>query len=141
MQASTQTDFKTLGVETVCKIKKKNKKESPSENQEEENSEKKNRLTRTVMRKIYDIVLNSADNMESIIPDLLYLGAQRVEREDFNSTEIGMFLNKLIQLIKENKSNKENVLKFLEGAVMATYVIEKMGEKAYSLLGCDNNAS
>jgi hypothetical protein len=118
------TDYKKKGVEDICQIKK-NLAYSDSD---------KGILSKTLSRKIFNMI-NDTQDLNSIIPDLAYLAA----RNDGlgNETELGSFISKLLNLIKQQ--SRDNVVKYVEGAVMAVYVIEEAQNNdlnPYTYLGC-----
>lgn len=139
MSSITQsTDYKRKGVEDICMIKKESEKEEAKRNTnktfrneteetsdtEEENESSKGKLTKTIIRKIFDIVSNT-DNVKSVVPDLAYLAARNKGLE--SNTELGLFITGLLKMINEG-TKKEDLMKYLEGAVMAVYIIEEAKE-------------
>ncbi|AEE93257.1 CRISPR-associated protein, Csm2 [Acidianus hospitalis W1] len=103
-------DYKRKGVEDICKIKKDF---AYSNNQD-------GKLTKSLIRKIFDMI-NDSQNLSSIIPDLAYLAARNKGLS--NDTELGRFIISLLNLIRQQP--RDNVVKYVEGAVMAVYIIEE----------------
>jgi hypothetical protein len=124
------TDYKKKGVEDICQIKKN----FAYSNSDKDRDSDKGILSKTLIRKIFNMI-NDTQDLNSIIPDLAYLAA----RNDGlgNETELGRFISKLLNLIKQQSRN--NVVKYVEGAVMAVYVIEEAQNNdlnPYTYLGC-----
>ncbi|WP_148690336.1 hypothetical protein [Acidianus manzaensis] len=113
MSSTTQsTDYKSLGVQYICKIKEAYKGNNYGQ------------LTKTLSRKIYEIIEDAIDNnkdLKSTIPDLAYLAARNGGLNQ--NTELGAFINEILRMINNN-IRKEDIVSYLQGAVMAIYVIE-----------------
>jgi len=111
LSSTTQSmDYKRKGVEDICKIKK-DFAYSDSD---------KGKLTKSLIRKIFDMI-NDSQDLFSIIPDLAYLAARNEGLS--NDTELGRFIISLLNLIRQQP--RDNVVKYVEGAVMAVYIIEE----------------
>lgn len=116
LSSTTQsTDYKTVGVNDICEIKRAHA--------YEENE--KGKLSKTLIRKIFEIV-NDSDNLNKVIPDLAYLAARNggLSRD----SELGSFITKVIDMISKG-TPKNAVIDYLEGAVMATYIIETIEDE------------
>ena len=117
------TDYKREGVKDVCEMKKKFGKVEDG------------KLTKSLSRKVFDII-SDAEDVRSVIPDLAYLAA-RNDGLDPN-TELGYLISRLIDMINKGV-NKGDLIKYMEGVVMAVYVIEEAKENdldPYKFLGC-----
>ncbi|MQL54271.1 hypothetical protein [Acidianus ambivalens] len=125
MSSTTQSiDYKRKGVEDICKIKKDL---AYADNDE-------GKLSKTLIRKIFDMI-NDSQNLPSIIPDLAYLAARNKGLS--YDTELGRFITNLLDLIRQQP--RDNVVKYVEGAVMAVYIIEEAQNNdlnPYKFLGC-----
>ena len=131
-------DYKRKGVEDVCEIKRNSEKRALAEqrtNKRQDKREKKGELTKSLSRRIFEII-SEAEDVKSVIPDLAYLAA-RNDGLDPNS-ELGSLVLKLLDMINRG-TDKGDLIKYMEGVVMAVYVIEEAKENKldpYKFLGC-----
>jgi len=125
LSSTTQSmDYKNKGVRDICGLESELQGSDPT-------------LTKTLSRKIFNII-NDAKNLQEIIPDLAYLAARNEGLSP--DTALGKIIYNVIDMIRKG-TNKDNIMKYMEGVVMAVYIIEeakkdKNNIDAYRILGC-----